>query len=389
MKLLCIFAVFLAISLADEIKQDEKVEDALAVAPVSLQTHEELNPVTSTPHLKPRRKLKRRVRPRYYGASDNQPQNNYNQPQNNYNPPQNNYNPPQNNYNPPQNNYNPPQNNYNQPQNNYNQPQNNYNPTQNPQNTQNNYWTESWNRPSPYPTEGANYPSTTQRPWSTWSQAPTTAAPTTTTFVPVIKNEQSMGADGSYKYEYEIGDGTHVMEEGYLVNPNTENEYLVKKGMYSFTGADGKVYTVKYWADNTGYHAEGAHLPQPPPVPPAIQASIEQNAKEEAAKAEAEKNKPQAQQPPKPIRPPTQIQPKPQPDNNQQTNYPQQNYPQQNYPQQNYPQQNYPQQNYPEQNYPQQNYPQQNYPQQNYPQQSYPSEQQQQNNFYPPLSYGK
>lgn len=76
----------------------------------------------------------------------------------------------------------------------------------------------------------------------------------------------------SYFSRYEIADGTHVGEEGYFTNPKTEDESLVKKGWYSYPGADGKVYTVHYWADHTGFHATGDHLPTPPPIPPAIQA---------------------------------------------------------------------------------------------------------------------
>lgn len=73
-------------------------------------------------------------------------------------------------------------------------------------------------------------------------------------------------------YRYEIGDGTHVSEEGYIKNPNTDNEIVVKKGFYSYKGADNKIYTVTYYADETGYHASGEHLPKSPPVPAAIQA---------------------------------------------------------------------------------------------------------------------
>ncbi|XP_026325949.1 probable serine/threonine-protein kinase clkA isoform X2 [Hyposmocoma kahamanoa] len=192
-------------------------------------------------------------------------------PQNNYNPPQNNYNPPQNNYNPPQNNYIPPQNNYNPPQNNYNPPQNNYNP-QNPTAPQNDYY-----------------------PQNTW---------TTTTPNSVIKNDLFFGDNGSYRYEYQLSDGTWVGEEGYIVNPNTKYASLVKKGWYSYIGADGKKYTTTYWAGDSGYYAYGDHLPTPPPIPPAIQAAQDQIAKDEQAKAEAEKNQQQTYPQPQPTYPP-------------------------------------------------------------------------------------
>ncbi|CAG4943940.1 unnamed protein product [Parnassius apollo] len=267
--------------------------------------------------------------PSYVPIQNDPPQNTWNKPQNTWNKPQNNYVPPQNNYVPPQNNYVPPQNNWNNNNNNWN----------------------NWNNQQP--------------------QSPATSP---TTSVPVIKNEQSFGDNGSYKYEYEIGDGTHVGEQGYFTNYNTDNESIVKKGWYSFTDNDGKVYTVTYWADDTGYHAMGDHLPKPHPIPPAIQASIEQNAKEEAAKAEAEKNKPQQN---KPIQNPQQVYYPPQ------TQYPQQGYnPQQTQnPQQTvYPQQ--PQHTY----YPQQqqsDYPVQQNQQTYYPQQT----QQQQQTYYPPANY--
>ncbi|XP_047028876.1 calcium-binding protein P-like [Helicoverpa zea] len=113
--------------------------------------------------------------------------------------------------------------------------------------------------------------------WST----PVYHPPTTTTPVPVIKNEQYFGDNGYYKYEYQIADGTHVGEEGYYTDANQSDESLVKKGWYSYLGADGKTYTVTYWADKTGFHAYGDHLPTPPPVPAAIQAALD---KEQADK---------------------------------------------------------------------------------------------------------
>ncbi|XP_028176267.1 endocuticle structural glycoprotein SgAbd-1-like [Ostrinia furnacalis] len=263
MKLFCILAVVLAIACAEESETNKGIEDQEALASVELlkTSQETLQEAASSYNYN----QNSWDNAKYYKP----PQNNnyYVPPSNNYVPPSNNYVPPSNNYVPPSNNYVPPSNNYVPPSNNYVPPSNNYVPPSN------NY----------YPSH--NYPS------STW--APTYAPSSTTTPIPVIKNEQSYGDNGSYKYEYEIADGTHVGEEGYFTNPNTDDESLVKKGWYSYPGPDGKVYTVTYWADHTGFHATGDHLPTPPPIPPAIQAAIEQNAKEEAAKAEAEKNKPQ------------------------------------------------------------------------------------------------
>ncbi|KOB73438.1 putative cuticle protein [Operophtera brumata] len=144
-----------------------------------------------------------------------------------------------------------------------------------------------------------------------------------------------------------IADGTWVGEEGYFTNPKKTEESLVKKGWYQYIGADGRTYTVTYWADHTGYHAYGEHLPTPPPIPPAIQASIDQNAREEAAKAEAEKNKPYypttsrpiyydpPQEPQQPYYPPQQ--PYYPPQQTQQPYYPPQQPQQPYYPPQIYP----------------------------------------------------
>ncbi|XP_028037729.1 adhesive plaque matrix protein-like isoform X1 [Bombyx mandarina] len=236
MKLILIVAAFLAVTFADNVESDKEIEDSEAAESVGLLSKSlDLNTAASAYNS--------------YAPSNQSPPIQW-KPQNTWNAPPKPIQ-PINTY--PQNNYAPPQNSY-YPQNTYAPPQNTYRPT-----------------------------------WST----PSYQTSTTTTPVPVIKNEMYYGDNGSYKYEYQIADGTHVGEEGYFTNPNTEEASLVKKGWYSYTGADGKVYTVHYWADKTGYHAYGDHLPTPPPVPAAIQAALDQNAKEEAAQAEAEKNKPQ------------------------------------------------------------------------------------------------
>ncbi|XP_063382842.1 adhesive plaque matrix protein-like [Cydia fagiglandana] len=336
MKLLLAFLAILAISYADEESPASLIEDSEAVASVELLKTEADTKAASN-YVAPSQRP-----PKGWNAPQIGQQNNWNQPQS-WTPPPNNY---------------------------WNQNQNQVGQWPSPDawkpdgNTWNqNQWTTpptwtaapSWSPPSYVPGwQNPSKPVQQDQPTNSW-----TVPQQTTTPVAVIKNDQYYGDNGSYKYEYQIADGTHVGEEGYLLNPNTDNESLVKKGWYSYVGGDGKTYTVTWWADASGFHASGDHLPTPPPVPAAIQAAIDQAAKEEAAKLEAEKNKPQH-------------------------TYPQQTYPQQTYPQQTYPQQTYPQQTYPQQTYPQQTYPQQTYPQQTYPQQTYPQQgQQTQGSYYP------
>lgn len=56
-----------------------------------------------------------------------------------------------------------------------------------------------------------------------------------------------------------------------------EEGSLQVSGSYSYVGDDGQTYTVTYTADENGYHAEGAHLPTPPPIPEAILKSLQLN----------------------------------------------------------------------------------------------------------------
>ncbi|KAG7300280.1 hypothetical protein JYU34_015861, partial [Plutella xylostella] len=381
MKLLWILSAVLAIALAEEAVSDEKpIEDTKAeeseiVENVLRTGVDTINPSASTyqayvpPSQRPPRPWNnyqnyvpappngnyasyftnptQTIQNPEYNIQNNFPAPSFNPPQNNFISQQSTFNPAENIPSIPQNLPSIPQNIPSVPQNLPPIPQNNYIPANNVQAVQSDYvppqndWNQqqaqqgSWNQQQGSWNQQQGSGNQQQGSWNQqqqggWTQAP---APSTTPAT-VIKNEQKVNDDGSYKYEYKISDGQWVSEEGYTKNKDTDNEIVVKKGWYSYTGADGKVYTVTYFADETGYHASGAHLPTPPPVPEAIQAALDQ-----AAKEEAEKNKQQQQQnyypssTQAPYYPTTQAAYYPQQQQNyypqQQTYYPQQN--QQNY----------------------------------------------------------
>ncbi|KAG7307719.1 hypothetical protein JYU34_006290 [Plutella xylostella] len=75
------------------------------------------------------------------------------------------------------------------------------------------------------------------------------------------QNLDNIGVDG-YNYAVETSDGKRQEESGTLTNPGTDNEALVVRGSYSYTGPDGVVYTVTYVADQNGFQPQGAHIPQ-------------------------------------------------------------------------------------------------------------------------------
>lgn len=63
-------------------------------------------------------------------------------------------------------------------------------------------------------------------------------------------------------FRYETSDGTSHQETGELKNAGSENEAISVRGQFSYTGADGVVYSVTYIADENGFQPQGAHIPQ-------------------------------------------------------------------------------------------------------------------------------
>jgi len=69
-----------------------------------------------------------------------------------------------------------------------------------------------------------------------------------------------------YFFSFDTGNGIHRDETGEF-RGGWPHGSLGVQGSYSYTGDDGKQYTVNYKADKNGFQAEGAHLPVSPSVP--------------------------------------------------------------------------------------------------------------------------
>lgn len=85
----------------------------------------------------------------------------------------------------------------------------------------------------------------------------------------ILRYENVITPEG-FSYSYDTSNGIHADESG------TAGNGVKAKGSYSYTGDDGKVYTIKYTADENGFRPVGDHLPTPPPIPIEIQAALNQ-----------------------------------------------------------------------------------------------------------------
>ncbi|KAJ8921600.1 hypothetical protein NQ315_010506 [Exocentrus adspersus] len=74
-------------------------------------------------------------------------------------------------------------------------------------------------------------------------------------------DSDNIGVDG-YNFAYETSNGLSQQESGSVINQGSENESISVRGQYTYTGADGVVYTVNYIADDNGFQPEGAHIPK-------------------------------------------------------------------------------------------------------------------------------
>ncbi|KAF4520087.1 hypothetical protein B566_EDAN014192 [Ephemera danica] len=94
--------------------------------------------------------------------------------------------------------------------------------------------------------------------------------------IAIVRQHNDINPDGSYQWSYETENGIVADEQGFVKNKGIpEQEAMTAQGSYTYKGDDGQVYSVTYTADENGFQAQGAHLPTPPPIPPAIQRALD------------------------------------------------------------------------------------------------------------------
>ncbi|CAH1983157.1 unnamed protein product [Acanthoscelides obtectus] len=83
----------------------------------------------------------------------------------------------------------------------------------------------------------------------------------------ILNQDFERAENGDYKFSFETSNGISQEETAETHYEGTEDQFLKVTGSYSYTGPDGVVYTVRYTADDQGFHPEGDHIKVPPFVP--------------------------------------------------------------------------------------------------------------------------
>jgi len=77
-------------------------------------------------------------------------------------------------------------------------------------------------------------------------------------------------SEGDYNFNFANDDGSSRQEV---------SDPAGVRGSYSFITPEGEEVSIQYIADETGFHATGSHVPQAPPMPPAIRRMLDHLAK--------------------------------------------------------------------------------------------------------------
>merc|ERR1712037_551118 len=114
------------------------------------------------------------------------------------------------------------------------------------------------------------------------------AAPTAAP-IAIPRSSNTGPLDGNYAYSFETENGISQSVEGRMKMVD-ETPVYVMKGEYEYPGADGQMWKVEWYADETGYHPSAPFLPKSvvpnhPEVAAAVEAQLRFAAEEEAAAA--------------------------------------------------------------------------------------------------------
>ncbi|KAI5631608.1 insect cuticle protein domain-containing protein [Phthorimaea operculella] len=84
--------------------------------------------------------------------------------------------------------------------------------------------------------------------------------------VQIVRSDFDLTPQGGYVYAFETSDGTQRQETGELKTVNDEenkpHDVVVVKGSYVYKDEQGKPVSINYYADESGYHAEGESIPK-------------------------------------------------------------------------------------------------------------------------------
>jgi hypothetical protein len=110
--------------------------------------------------------------------------------------------------------------------------------------------------------------------------------------IAIVRSQYNPPAEtGLFDYSFESANGIKQEATGSLRLVD-DTEVSVMKGSYSYLGADGQLYEVDWYADETGFHPTAPHFPQPvlpdhPEVAEAVAAQLRFAAEEDALAASA------------------------------------------------------------------------------------------------------
>ncbi|XP_075970559.1 larval cuticle protein 1-like [Anticarsia gemmatalis] len=84
----------------------------------------------------------------------------------------------------------------------------------------------------------------------------------------IISSDFVKKQDGGYDYNFETAKGISRQENGELKEvldeDNKPQNVVVVRGSYTYINNEGQPETINYYADETGFHAEGASIPKAP-----------------------------------------------------------------------------------------------------------------------------